>query len=64
MMLIASSATAPQSIWSETSAGEIVLLVAGAFLTLAIISFFIWVIVRASRDSTPSSTQDRRATRD
>ena len=63
-MLITSAATAPQSIWSEITAGETVLLVAGAVLTLAIISFFIWVIVRASRDSTAAKAQDRQATRD
>ena len=63
-MPVTSSATVPPSIWSEISAGEIVLLIAGAVLTLAIISFFTWVIIRASRDSAASQAADRAATRD
>ena len=63
-MLIASAVTAPQSIWSEITTGEIVLLVAGAVLTLAIISFFIWVIIRTSRDSATSKAAESKVTRD
>ncbi len=64
MRFIASATTAPESIWSEITAGEVVLLVAGAVLTLAIISFFIWVVIRASRDSAPANPSDRNIPRD
>jgi len=45
-----SPATAPHTFWSPTGSWEIVLLAVGGLLTLAVLAFFIIVMVRAGRE--------------
>ena len=52
------------SIWSQITSGEIVLLVAGGLLTVAIIIMFIWLAVRASREERARADGETGAARD